>query len=466
MLWWLLVCGCWYYWGAGAIPLHDIRSTFPQNSSFSSPPPQGQPAEYSTSHCFSNSLQPDGWRSTACYVKNLCFDTKTKDFVFFSPNTTQGESEVFPPISIGTFNYKWGSQYDKTVKFRPTIVYGPIPPSRKMASPTDLWIPFLPFCAANIGHLVWDDYLAWFLLSFTVNPLVGHSVALRPLWFNPKHDPPWATCDWLRLHEGPGHSLIAGYSNRCFKNNERWLPLMIGAGNTKIPETSQFAPLGQDDDGALVCFPHSASGLTAFANQGSGHHGWKPNDPPPPAFGRSPLLFQYTRHMMKHIGVADAPAKSVKELVVFFSSGSSQRLYINFGPSVRAVEDEVPALEAMLLAVGGKPIKVVVKHATLFSMSAKEQVELVSTACLYVTAAGGGAFTAQFLPRGSGIVLYEDSVGEHLHKGKVDWKFFNAVAWMRPTFWPATEKGNTAKLLSKVRQELLQCLAFMEALDV
>lgn len=145
-----------------AIPLHEIIPTLPIDPVFTTGALRSN--EYSTSHCFSNSLQTDGWRTTACYVKNLCFDTTTKEFLFYSSSNASSD-EIIPPIAIGTFNFKWGKQYDKTVKFQPRIIHAPIPPHRAMASRDELWIPHLPLCGANIGHLIWDDYLAWYLLS-------------------------------------------------------------------------------------------------------------------------------------------------------------------------------------------------------------------------------------------------------------------------------------------------------------
>lgn len=238
---------------------------------------------------------------------------------------------------------------------------------------------------------------------------------------------------------------------------------MIGRGNEHLLETHEFAPHAHK----LVCFPHAGSGLTAFSNQASGHHGWNPQDAAPPAFGRAPLLFAYTRHMMKHIGVSDAAKRSLQEIVIFFSSRSSERINLNFNRHAKAIEDALPELTKLVHTVAGtSELKITVKHAELFAMSAKEQAEMVSTACMCVTAAGGGAFTAQFLPRGSALLLYEEQGGEHHHKGRVDWKFFNALGWVRPTFRPASEYGDLNLLMQHIKRELVQCVSFMEALKV
>ena len=342
------------------------------------------------------------------------------------------------------------------------------------ASSNELWIPFLPFCPANIGHLMWDDYLTIYFLSWAASPVLfsdannnasSTSFSLRPFWYNPPNDPPWATCDWIRLHEGPGHGLKTGYSDRCMKNNERWLPLLIGDGNHVLPETSKFTPKVNDSE--LICFPKAAYGLTSFANQASGHHGWNPQDPIAPAFGRAPLLFEFTRHMMRRIGTSDVPNRSLNEIVIFFSSQSSHRISIGFGPHAKAVTDEIPNIEkAVARLVGHDRLKVVVKHEVLYKMPAVDQVKLASTACVYVTGAGGGAFTAQFLPRGSSIILYHQSTGEHIHRGRVDWKVFNAATWMRSTYLDVDESKDTEKLKRLIVDEVMKCVSFMEILNV
>ena len=290
---------------------------------------------------------------------------------------------------------------------------------------------------------------------------------LRPFWYNPPFDPPWATCDWIRLHEGPGHSLGAGYSTRCTKNNARWFHLLVGEGQTVVPETTTYVPVQKEVENEIICFPRAAYGPTPFANQASGHHGWNPTDPIAPAFGRAPMMFEFTRHMMRSVDVADVPSKSLGEIVIFFSSSSSDRININFIPHAKAAEDNLKVLQAKVnQAVGHERLKVVVKHEILYKKTAVEQLKLASTACVYVTAAGGGAFTAQFLPRGASIVLYHHSAGEHMHKGRVDWKVFNSATWMRSTYLDYTDAGDIPKLSELITSEVLNCIAFMDSLDV
>lgn len=143
-------------------------------------------------------------------------------------------------------------------------MFGEIPRNAKFTPKQELWTPFLPLAPANIGHLIWDDYLPWYMLARAAEDLYGNgAVQLRPLWVNIATNPPWATCDWIRQHEGPGHSLPAGYSDRCLKNNKKWLPLVLGPNQTSLLETSKWREKEE-----LVCFRSSAHGMTSFSNQG------------------------------------------------------------------------------------------------------------------------------------------------------------------------------------------------------
>ncbi|KAH9259821.1 hypothetical protein BASA81_002247 [Batrachochytrium salamandrivorans] len=443
-MWWLFVVV------AIAAAAGEFRST-PKELVFLSKPPA---ARYSFAHCFSGNEQPkDGWRTTSCLVRNLCFNTTSKEFLFFT-NSSRHHLPAF--TSQGTFNYKWAHQYDDTVKFQPkAVVGGGIPPAAKFTPAHELWLPYLPLAPTNIGHLVWDDYLAWFLLTKAAQVVVPEISTMRPLWVNPPPGKraPWATCDWVRLHEGPGHTLPAGYSSRCLKNNQKWLPFILGPEQHQVLETNQWS----EDE--LVCFSNAGLGMTSFANQGSGHHGWNPGDGAPPAFGRAPLLFEFTRHMMKLAGV-NTTMKPTKEVVVLFSSKSSDRIKLDFSPAVRELERTRSKLDLLLARQG---YKLVVHHQIMYELSPKQQMELSSKTCVYLTAAGGGAFTAQFLPKGSALLLFQDNAAEHLHQGNVDWKVFNSASWLRTQFLHHhVASGNVTRVVELIAREVEKCATFSQ----
>lgn len=57
--------------------------------------------EFSSSHCFASSMQFDAWRTTSCIVNNLCFNTSSKELLYYSKD---GE-DIPDYIAIGVFNY-------------------------------------------------------------------------------------------------------------------------------------------------------------------------------------------------------------------------------------------------------------------------------------------------------------------------------------------------------------------------
>ena len=63
--------------------------------------PVDEPERFSSSHCYGSSEQFDAWRVRACHYRDLCFNTSSKDFLFYGRDT----DDLPDPISIGTFNY-------------------------------------------------------------------------------------------------------------------------------------------------------------------------------------------------------------------------------------------------------------------------------------------------------------------------------------------------------------------------
>lgn len=172
--------------------------------------------------------------------------------------------------------------------------------------------------------------------------------------------------------------------------------------------------------------------------------------------------------MMQQAGLQDVPAHTQREIIVLFSSQSSDRIKIDFMPVVEYMQQEIDTLNEMISArrpAGFASLKVILRHQVMYELSAVEQIALTNRVCVYLTAAGGGAFTAQFLPKGSALLLFQDDRAEHLHKGNVDWKFFNAATWLRPRFLDHTVVANVSRVASMVRQEIQKCLSFVDAFE-
>jgi len=84
----------------GAEMKHVLKPTEPVEPEFKRPEDDREEV-YSAAHCFSENMQSYSWRSNACFLKNLCFETETREFVFFAKD----KAAIPLNISIGTFNY-------------------------------------------------------------------------------------------------------------------------------------------------------------------------------------------------------------------------------------------------------------------------------------------------------------------------------------------------------------------------
>jgi hypothetical protein len=430
--------------------------------------------------CFGDTMQIDGWRATTCHLKNACYDMKQQEFVVFNTNNNnntpkKGSSKINSPppdVSLGVFNYKWFTRYDPIFRIKFKVIETPngLLPDHYRLPEKELWIPHLPFAPSNIGHLIWDDYLAWFNVAWNILPSSKDEYALRPLWLNP-NDPPWATCDWIREHEGPGHNLATGFSNRCLNNNRKWLNTILGVGNTVQPE-AKIGPgkrIGPQSNQWLlhedlsksnyVCFPELVLGLGTMSNQGTGLHGWNIDDTVPTCSGRGPLFWEFRQHMMKMMNAPDVSIPT-NELLIFFSSHSSDRIFVSWDTHMALIKKITPELEHLVEQIVGRKINIVVECKVLSALTPAQQASLAARSAIYVTVAGGGALTAQFLSRGAGLIIYHENQ-EQIHDGFVDWKIWNFLtSWIRSN-WFLNKIAYDLTVFEKVlREEVLLCARF------
>jgi len=88
----------------------------------------------------------------------------------------------------------------------------------------------------------------------------------------------------------------------------------------------------------------------------------------------------------------------------------------------------------------------------------KEQLEAVADAAIYISIAGGGTFTAMFLPKGASLVLYY-TTGLEEGPARLDYDFWNNLGYLRVHWLPFVEPKkpappNDAVLEALVRHEL------------
>lgn len=154
----------------------------------------------SSQHCvgYDLDLSDNGWTQTSCYYNNICFDPNIPNgdgfpgsnppsgqFLYLMDpdekkdvqikknqasqlrrhNVASGTPSHFN-VSLGSLNPNW-SKYDKEqLRWQPTATSSKILEGRKvlMATNDSLWMPYHSMCGNNIGHLLWDEFLTWFML--------------------------------------------------------------------------------------------------------------------------------------------------------------------------------------------------------------------------------------------------------------------------------------------------------------
>jgi hypothetical protein len=99
---------------------------------------------------------------------------------------------------------------------------------------------------------------------------------------------------------------------------------------------------------------------------------------------------------------------------------------------------------------------VAVESYSFQDLSVREQVEIASRTSVFVTACGGAAVTASFLPAGGAVVLYYSETGGYKNNlntklpALLDWDVFNAMSYLRVHWMVRT--GSSYELIFSVCQ--------------
>lgn len=465
----------------------DIKTTRPQ---------------YSSSHCIGDNMQHDSWRGTSCFYKNLCYDVTLKEFLYFKHESDIG----FKNVSLGIQDAKWPvKEYISSTRFSPKIINSSINRPHYLTDMNTLWILYLSGVPTNVGHIIWDDFLPWFTLFNMFSHLMSYelfhskdiksttkikqeqkpnqknmqrmkssSMRIQPLWVNRHDNPPWASCEWIKQHQGKGHSLPENTSAKCYKNYQKWLPIMLGKQSDKVLDTDtflskeyQYGSLQSD----LVCFSYSSAGVGALNDHCLSLHGWNPlpesgklkPESIPCIAGRGPLLYEFRRHLFRMAEINEPKPRSVQKLLVVLSINSSLRLPYNFYEVESWIKEDIEKNKHLY------QMQIEIKRESLYRLPAKTQIELVSKAGIYISVAGGGAVSGIFLPKGSAAMFFSE--GDGSHQGKDDWAFWENAGWIRPSWFDLSQTSNLTNFshlrepfLNQFRHETFNCINFMDIL--
>mmetsp|Transcript_2050 Transcript_2050/g.2097 ORF Transcript_2050/g.2097 Transcript_2050/m.2097 type:complete len:206 (-) Transcript_2050:100-717(-) len=198
-----------------------------------------------------------------------------------------------------------------------------------------------------------------------------------------------------------------------------------------------------------------------LTDHGTKLHGWFKKDYDySHNIGRGATLYGFRNFLMNNVGL---DVKSVDQIsppykIVFqqYSSRASGVRSLNFKEQINAVTREFD-----------KEIKkkeIIVETYTFSEHPIEEQMQITSKTSILITACGGGAVTAMFLPKGAGLIMYYNDVNKGEKQGTngktpahLDWDFLNNAAYLRTHWMPISTRKSPTDLnvfLNLVRNEI------------
>lgn len=394
----------------------------------------------------------ESWMFRSCRFENLCLDMDRREYVLFV-NDDGDENDTALSVALGGINPRWmGRGFNMgvwKVKWQPATRQSAV--DGYYALPAEyVWIPWHSFAAHNVGHLIWDDFYPIFSL------LRIFGLLDRPL-FPLRHqisETLYASCDIRR-----------NKSQQCAHNLDRFLPLL--GVNPSIFSTSQDAVLNiapEERKSAYVCAATAVTGLGLLTDHGWNDHGWNGQGHRPHNLGRGPNFAAFGDFLVEHIlGQVPAPPPTSPPVQVVFSALSSRDLdrRLDF-----ALQLEYLRKEQLLMDKTQSTAPMELHNYSLWEFSLQDQVRLARHTHIFVTACGGGAMTATFLPAGSVLIIYYNPTGglDFTHKlqptnqpARLDWDLLNNAGHLRVHWLPVTTMNTPADL------ELLHLLLVHEA---
>jgi hypothetical protein len=408
------------------------------------------PDLHSNVHCVGENYQRDAWKQRSCRFDFLCFNVSENDFVVFQSAREQALSTATIPrpfvhtsdtmlrwgpnhtqtVSIGGINQKWGANGLRRLEWFPKVVPLPdsgSPPFAYYALPEEMvWTPLHSLNAANPGHLVWDDFFPVYTLLHMFDLLDRHPLLLRYVLKDGLRGL-WASCDFRPDKEEACQHLMTKFA-----------PLMWGTESSwRFTASNNFTFVANGDvDGKdrvdLVCARTGVAGMGSLTDHGvTKSHGWMPEDYVlTQNHGRGGMLREFRHYLLSNMGLA-LPQSVLQERPhrVVFSVKSS---------SIRNRKMDFERQMGVVSAIEG----VAVESYSFQDLSVREQVEIASRTSVFVTACGGAAVTASFLPAGGAVVLYYSETGGYKNNlntklpALLDWDVFNAMSYLRVHWMP------------------------------
>lgn len=396
-------------------------------------------------------------------------------------------------VSLGSINTKWTWASIPKLKWFPTIRYGRVPidgnsnvvnEEINLNDSSDnnvidavytlpssvVMAPFHSLAAFNPGHLVWDDFLPLYTLLQIFNKdnksrpdddgeddfellmmryilppeiKVDGTVDKRGLW---------AGCDWRDDRNADCNFMLNKFAPLMMPNPDSWNVTSQKHVNFRVwnkdggeNDDSDSGNNNKKDHRALICAKNGLAGIGSLSDHGTEKgHGWNEEDYKTTYnHGRGGQLYRFRNFMLRNIGIDD-PTRPInphtgQPMIVYFSENSSAKAHRAY---TFEIEQEAlkMALQERSVEFGLPPVEIQSHSFKRFTVH--EQALLVSQAAIYVSACGGGAVTATFLPRGSSLILaFSETGGIENNKysnkpARLDWDYFNNLSYLRVHWLP------------------------------
>jgi len=417
---------------------------------------------HSNAHCVGENFVESNEGNEAakhrhCKFQNLCFDMAEREFVLFLSKEQRalhnalikaGESDFWPASSlsenmavwVGGVHPRWRN-LDRVLKWYPKFrnvkdtlrvkggggrnaSYG----GYYMLPPEYAFVPWNSYHGYNPGHIITDDFLPIYTLLSYFN-LTDKELAMVHIDLpdNDRKDR-WDNCQ--------------NHLELCEPYMEKFLPLLgTEPRRTSTQHTATLASV--EVRSRYVCAAHGVAGMGMLTDHGKKLHGnfqkdflWTHNG------GRGDSFYRFRNWMAGRLlgSNVEKARMSRPPYRIVLSSNSSTNPQRNV-----SFERHAATLRSKL----GKKYDLDVRQVVLSEMSMPDQVRLAAEASVLVTAAGGGASVAHFLPRGASLLLYfvefppEKEVDGDYNGWVMDWDTYNNFAYVRSHWLPIRHANAT-----------------------
>jgi len=215
---------------------------------------------------------------------------------------------------------------------------------------------------------------------------------------------------------------------------------------TQIEPELKFVKNDKKDKKKLICAKNGMAGLGSLSDHGSiKGHGWEQKDYKYIYnHGRGGQFWRFRKFMLRNMGIEDYDERDNSPLLVVFSEHSSVSRDIDMTKQMNTLKAAISDKSR----VGDDFPPVDVEGYQFSKHTLYDQAKLVSRAAVYVTACGGGAATATFLPRGASLMLYFQQGGgfeKNKRTGKpayLDYDYLNNIGYVH-VHWVPDKTRNT-----------------------